>query len=112
VREVGPYFEKQLASLLDLPLVGEVRGSHFMLCIENVADKESKELLPGSVGIGKRIADHCEKRGVMVRPIEHLNVLSPPLILDRDHIDTIVGALRESIRATADDLVREGLWHG
>jgi adenosylmethionine-8-amino-7-oxononanoate aminotransferase len=112
VREVGPYFEKQLASLLDLPLVGEVRGSNFMLCIENVADKESKELLPGSVRIGKRIADHCEKRGVMVRPIEHLNVLSPPLILERDQVDTIVGALRESIRATADDLVREGLWRG
>jgi adenosylmethionine-8-amino-7-oxononanoate aminotransferase len=112
VREVGPYFEKQLASLLDLPLVGEVRGSNFMLCIENVADKESKELLPESVGIGKRIADHCEKRGVMVRPIDHLNVLSPPLILDRDQVDTIVAALRASIRATADDLVRERLWHG
>jgi adenosylmethionine-8-amino-7-oxononanoate aminotransferase len=112
VREVGPYFEKQLASLRDLPLVGEVRGSHFMLCIENVADKESKELLPENVGIGKRIAGHCEKRGVMVRPIDHLNVLSPPLILERDQVDTIVGALRESIRATADDLVREGLWHG
>jgi adenosylmethionine-8-amino-7-oxononanoate aminotransferase len=48
----------------------------------------------------------------MVRPIEHLNVLSPPLILDRDQVDTIVGALRASIRATADDLVREGLWRG
>jgi adenosylmethionine-8-amino-7-oxononanoate aminotransferase len=47
-----------------------------------------------------------------VRPIGHLNVLSPPLILTREQIDTIVAVLRESIKATADDLVRERLWRG
>jgi adenosylmethionine-8-amino-7-oxononanoate aminotransferase len=112
VQEVGPYFEKQLATLGDLPLVGDVRGRNFMLCVENVADKETKELLPESVELGKRISDHCEARGVIVRPLGHLNVISPPLILTRDQIDTIVDVLRESILATADDLVREGLWSG
>ena len=29
VRDVGPYFEEQLETLLDLPIVGDVRGSHF-----------------------------------------------------------------------------------
>jgi adenosylmethionine-8-amino-7-oxononanoate aminotransferase len=110
VRELGPYFEKRLASLEDLPLVGNVRGSHFMLCVESVADKRTKELLPESVGIGRRIADHCEQRGLIVRPVEHLNVISPPLILTRDEIDELVDILGASIRATADDLVREGLW--
>ena len=112
VQEVGPYFEKRLAKLGELPLVGDVRGSHFMLCVENVADKRTKALLPEEVGIGKRIADHCEKRGVMVRPIGHLNVISPPLILTRDEIDELVETLGASIEAAADDLVREGLWKG
>jgi putrescine aminotransferase len=112
VREVGPYFEKQLSTLVDLPTVGEVRGSHFMLCVENVADKETKELLPREANIGKRIADQCEERGLIVRPLGHLNVISPPLILTREQIDTIVEILRTSIEATADDLVREGLWRG
>jgi adenosylmethionine-8-amino-7-oxononanoate aminotransferase len=111
VRELGPYFEKRLASLERLPLVGDVRGSHFMLCVENVADKEARELLPASVEIGKRIADHCQQRGLIVRPMGHLNVISPPLILTRDQIDELVDILGESIRATADDLVREGIWH-
>jgi len=111
VREVGPYFEKRLASLGDLPLVGNVRGSHFMLCVENVADKESRELLPDSVDVGKRIASHCQQRGLIVRPLGHLNVISPPLILTRDQIDDLVRILGEGIRATADDLVREGIWH-
>jgi len=112
VRELGPYFEKKLATLVDLPLVGDVRGRDFMLCVENVADKQTKQLLPEKVDVGKRIADHCEERGVIVRPVGHLNVISPPLILTRDQIDTIVQVLRESILATADDLVRERLWSG
>jgi adenosylmethionine-8-amino-7-oxononanoate aminotransferase len=112
VREVGPYFEKQLASLAELPLVGDVRGSHFMMCVENVADRETKALLPDEVDVGKRIADQCEKRGLLVRPIGHLNVLSPPLILDRNQVDFCVEVLREGILATADELVREGVWTG
>ena len=110
VRDVGPYLEAQLASLLEHPIVGDVRGSHFMMCIENVADKETKALLPAEVAIGDRIAAHCQSRGVIVRPIAHLNVLSPPLILTRQQIDTMVEVLHDSIRATQDDLIREGIW--
>ena len=110
VRDVGPYLEEQLASLLEHPIVGDVRGSHFMMCIENVADKETKALLPAEAAIGNRIAAHCQSRGVIVRPIAHLNVLSPPLILTRQQIDTMVEVLHDSIRATQDDLIREGIW--
>ena len=110
VQDVGPYLEEQLASLLEHPIVGDVRGSHFMMCIENVADKETKALLPAEVAIGDRIAAHCQSRGVIVRPIAHLNVLSPPLILTRQQIDTMVEVLHDSIRATQDDLIREGIW--
>jgi adenosylmethionine-8-amino-7-oxononanoate aminotransferase len=81
-----------------------------MMCIENVADKETKALLPAEAAIGNRIAAHCQSRGVIVRPIAHLNVLSPPLILTRQQIDTMVEVLHDSIRATQDDLIREGLW--
>ena len=83
-----------------------------MMCVENVADKETKALFDPGVDIGGRIARHCHARGVIVRPVAHLNVLSPPLILERGHIDTIVETLRESITATQDDLVRERLWKG
>ena len=96
----------------DYPIVGDVRGSHFMMCIENVADKASKELFSPEVEIGSRIARHCQQRGLIVRPIAHLNVMSPPLILDRGQIDEMIGILRASIEATMDELVRENLWSG
>ena len=62
--------------------------------------------------IGQRISRHAQTRGLIVRPLAHRNVLSPPLILNHGQIDSLVGILRESIEATQDDLVREGLWKG
>ncbi|MGI9464560.1 MAG: aminotransferase class III-fold pyridoxal phosphate-dependent enzyme, partial [Aestuariivirgaceae bacterium] len=112
VRKVGPYLEEQLASLHDLAIVGDVRGSHFMMCVENVAEKQTKELFAPEIKIGNRIAAACQKRGVIVRPIAHLNVLSPPLVLSKGQVDEMVSVLRASIEEVMDDLVREGLWNG
>ena len=112
VLEVGPYLEEQLATLRDLPIVGDVRGKRFMMCVENVADRETKALLPEEAAVGNRIAAHAQKRGVIVRPIAHLNVLSPPLTMTKRQVDELVGVLRESIVETMADLRREGLWSG
>ncbi|WP_439813890.1 aminotransferase [Zavarzinia sp. CC-PAN008] len=109
VQRVGPYFEERLRSLADEPIVGDVRGRKFMLCTEYVADKERRTPFTPGINIGRRIADAAEAQGVIVRPLEHLNILSPPLILTRDEIDELVEGLRGAVRATADALVREGV---
>jgi adenosylmethionine-8-amino-7-oxononanoate aminotransferase len=67
-------------------------------------------LFPAEVAIGDRIARHCQDRGLMIRPIAHLNVLSPPLILSREQIDAMIAVMRESTLATLDDLKRDGLY--
>lgn len=108
VQEVGTYFEEQVKTLIDLPIVGDVRGRKFMMCIENVADKTTKELIDPKAKVGNRIADHCQDRGLIVRPLAHMNVLSPPLTLTRDHVDFFVKTLRESILATMEDLKADG----
>ncbi|MDF5907304.1 aminotransferase class III-fold pyridoxal phosphate-dependent enzyme [Pseudomonas aeruginosa] len=106
--EVGRYFEERLQSLRDLPIVGDVRGMRFMACVEFVADKASKALFPESLNIGEWVHLRAQKRGLLVRPIVHLNVMSPPLILTREQVDTVVRVLRESIEETVEDLVRAG----
>ncbi len=110
VREVGPYFEQQLATLSDLDIVGDVRGRCFMMCVENVANKETKELFDPSINIGGRVAEECEQRGLIVRPVGHLNVMSPPLTLTKQEIDKMVAILREGIEAAMAKLQTEGLW--
>ncbi|MDR3499521.1 MAG: aminotransferase [Parvibaculum sp.] len=109
VRTIGPFFESKLAELRDLPLVGDVRGHRLMMCVEYVADKARKELFADETRIGKRIWRHCQKRGLLVRPLAHLNVLSPPLTLGRDEIEFIGDVLRAAILDTADELVRDGI---
>lgn len=104
VCDVGEYFESQLKTLQDLPYVGDIRGRRLMMCIEYVADKSTREELPWELNISKRISDACEERGLMVRPLGHLNILSPPLVLTRDDIDELVRILGESIEAVAPDI--------
>jgi adenosylmethionine-8-amino-7-oxononanoate aminotransferase len=109
VKEVGVYFEEQLRTLLDLPIVGDIRGHLFMMCVVNVMDKESKQFFPPSVDIGKRISNHCEALGVIVRPAADLNIMSPPLTMTKDDVDFVVPRLRKAIEATMDDLEKEGI---
>ncbi|MBS0563075.1 MAG: aminotransferase [Proteobacteria bacterium] len=105
---VGACFQERLKRLESLALVGQVRGRGLMLCVENVADKTSKRLLPDAVGESKRISDACEEMGLMVRPIGHLNVMSPPLVITEGQVDFIAETLEKAIRRVTDDLVREG----
>ena len=112
VHAVAPYFQEQLATLTDLPLVGEVRGLGLMACVECVADRQSNNPLALDVSVGQRIDAHCQALGLMVRPIIHMCVMSPPLMISRAQVDEMVSILRQGITRTMDDLVREGLWKG
>lgn len=107
--EVGRYFEARLAELEDLPLVGDIRGRKLMMCVENVADKATKALLPDDLDVGKRISDAAEARGLMVRPMGHLNVMSPPLVITPAQVDFVADTLRASIEEVTDKLVRDGV---
>ena len=109
VRRLGPVLEQALAPLEQLPLVGDVRGSHFMMCVEYVQDRDSRELFGDDVRIGKRIWRNCQKRGLLVRPLMHLNVFSPPLTLEEEEIAFLGKVMHDAVIETADELTREGV---
>lgn len=106
---VGALFEARMKALEALPMVGQVRGRKLMICVENVADKATRALLPEDLDVGTRIADTCEAMGLMVRPLGHLNVMSPPLTLTAEDVGMVGDTLERAIRQVADDLVREGV---
>jgi len=105
---VGAYFEARMAALRDLPLVGEVRGRKLMLCVECVADKATKALLPDAANESKRISEAAEALGLLVRPLGHLNVMSPPLVITEAEVDFVAETLERAIGQVTDELVREG----
>jgi len=104
VRQTGPYFEQQLKTLEQLSIVGEVRGSHYMLGIEFVSDKAKKTNFDDELNITKRLYLKCKDKGLIIRPVGNVAILSPPLTMDKTAIDTTVSIIKESIIELTNEL--------
>ena len=60
VNEVAPYFQQQLRTLHDIPLVGDVRGVGLMAAIEmTIAAESEEELLARDFAIGIMMKPDC-----------------------------------------------------
>jgi adenosylmethionine-8-amino-7-oxononanoate aminotransferase len=96
-----------LATLRELPGVGDVRGLGLMAGIELVADKSTKA---PALGMGARVLAQARQRGLITRiragqegafPIGDVICVAPPLIVTDAQVDRIVAILGESLRAAA-----------
>ena len=110
VQEIEPYFHNKLQKLYELPIVGDVRGKGLMAGIECVINKDSKEALILDKAIGSRIDEESIKLGLIIRPLYHICVLSPALIITKSQIDDLVEKLFTAIENSLQQLKTEGLW--
>ena len=95
---VGDYFLQALTELQARhDTMGDVRGKGLMLAIEFVRDKTTREPFDLGVGHGARISSRCRELGVLVRNLADTFIISPPLTLQREHVDTMVAALDQAI---------------
>ncbi|TNF88954.1 MAG: aminotransferase [Gammaproteobacteria bacterium] len=108
VRTTGKIFEQGLRQLEDLDIVGQVRGSHFMMGLEFVRNKQTKALFDEEVKIGGRVAQAAQSRGLIIRPLGNMVVMSPPLVLTQEQIEEMIAVLRDSISAVIEDLKKDG----
>jgi putrescine aminotransferase len=104
--DIGPYFQKAVASLAGHPLVGEVRGKGLLAAIELVNDKGKREFFPEDLGVGTMCRNHCFENGLVMRAIRDTMVLAPPLIVTREQVDEIVRLARYCFDQTAKQLGR------
>jgi adenosylmethionine-8-amino-7-oxononanoate aminotransferase len=92
-------FHKTLSQLLDLPIVGDLRGTGFFYALELVKDKETRETFSD---------EECEtllrgflsptlfERGLICRADDRgdpVVQISPPLVADQPEFDEITGIL-------------------
>jgi adenosylmethionine-8-amino-7-oxononanoate aminotransferase len=98
-----------LDELLDLPVVGDVRGIGLLLGVEFVADKKSKKPFAREIGFSYRVGQAAAKRGVTVYPMQgsvdgtsgdHV-LLAPPAIITKEQILWALEQLREAIEEAA-----------
>jgi beta-alanine--pyruvate transaminase len=80
--------------------VHSLKGKKHVIDIRNMGIVAAIELAPAAAGVGKRgmqLFHKCFDNGVLVRATGDIIALSPPLILQKSHIDEIVGRISELI---------------
>ena len=93
---LGPRLIDGLEGLRRHPIVGDVRGVGLMTAVEIVSDSVARTPDPATAG---RVFDATYRAGVMVRWGGANLVMSPPLTITADDVDTIVAALDHGLAA-------------
>ena len=83
--------------LRSLPHVGYIRQKGFMVGIELVREKQSRQPFDPKLRIGAEICQRIRKRGVILRPLGDVIVLMPPLAMAVADLKTIVRAVRDEV---------------
>ena len=94
-RDLSPYWEDAVHSLKGLPGVTDIRNLGLACGI----DLEPRAGKPGERGYDTFV--DAFERGVLVRASGDTIAMSPPLIVEKEQIDILVGKLADSIRKAA-----------
>lgn len=87
----------RLAEISRLPYVGDVRQCGLMAGIEIVKDKTAKENFDPSLAIGAKLCSAMRGKGAMMRPLGDVIVLMPPVAIDIQLLDELLGIIKEAL---------------
>ena len=93
--QMAPYFQEALHSM---------KGSRHVIDVRNIGLVGGVELEPIPGQPGKRAFDiflECWERGVLIRTTGDTIAMSPPLIIEKSHIDQMVGTLADVLKTAA-----------
>ncbi len=90
--DVGPYFQQHLQAFEGHPAVGEVRGAGLIGALD-LLPRGGKLALQTPPVMGAKATALARAEGLIVRGIRDCIALSPPLIITRDEIDFMFGAI-------------------
>lgn len=89
--------ERELAKISEHTHVGDVRQKGFMVGIELVKDKKTKEPYPLEEKMGIRVCAEARKNGVIIRPLGNVVVLMPPLTISAHELNSLTRVTGEAI---------------
>ncbi len=108
VRENEELFKSELDKLLDLPIVGDVRGAGYFYGIELVRNRETKETFTAEEAeeiLFKFLSPRLYEEGLMCRADdrgEPVIQLSPPLVAGPDEIREMAAILYQVISEASE----------
>lgn len=96
--ETGPYLAEKWHELADHPLVGETKIVGMMASLALTPDKASRAKFasdPGTVGYICR--ERCFANNLIMRHVGDRMVISPPLVITKEEIDTLIARARTAL---------------
>lgn len=111
VRNVAaPHLKAGLETLADHPLVGEVNVTGMMASLPLTPHKESRAAFASERGtIGMICRDRCFANNLVMRHVGDRMIVSPPLIMGREDIDTLVSRASKALDETYAEAKRQDL---
>ena len=102
VRTVGAQILSKLRKMKEAhPIIGDARGKGFLLAIELVKDRETKEPFEEA---GKLVYQKAFQKGLAWIPAGHILRMSPPLIMDEKHAELGLEIVDEAISEVEAEL--------
>lgn len=102
---VGAYLQAHLREAFrDHPFVGEVRGVGLMAGIELVEDRETKKAFDPSLTVARRLHELLMEEGLICRPVFNTLAFSPPLILTKNDVDSMVEMFSKGLNNLTEEL--------
>lgn len=98
VQEKSLLIESELESLRQLKHVGDIRQLGFMVGIELVKDKTTKEPFPWEDRMGYKVSLEMRQRGMITRPLGDNIIFMPPLSSTEQDIKEMVRIMKEAIQ--------------
>ena len=103
---LGEYTLARLREMMDeIEIIGDVRGKGFMIAIEVVADRITKE--PIDLGTMMQTLLALRDRGVLMLPCGRFNNvfrLMPPLVITKNHLDQALEIIREVLKDVQESI--------
>jgi adenosylmethionine-8-amino-7-oxononanoate aminotransferase len=96
------WLAKELERFHKLEHVGEIRQRGFMIGVELVKNKDTKEPYPPAEKIGIRVSLECRKQGLLIRPLGNVIVLMPPLSISLKDLKSITDIVHDAVRQVTE----------
>jgi adenosylmethionine-8-amino-7-oxononanoate aminotransferase len=93
----APKLAELLAPLKQLPHVGDIRQKGYMVGIDLVKEKASRQPFDPTLRVAHAVCHGLRRRGVILRPLGDTIVLMPAPAMPLEHLRTIVAALRAEL---------------
>lgn len=109
--DTGPYLQKKWKALADHPLVADACIIGMMGAIALSPNKAERAPFDGDSGaVGLICREHCFANNLIMRHVGDRMIISPPLVITKEEIDTLIERATRALDLTLEQIKKQGLF--